>query len=310
MKRRNRPARSQGKALRFATSPRASDFDAPPLYRHMFQEDIQSLRYAVRLSRREEETYHLVGEEAECEKALTICAAVANEDNYRPATNIAGAIGEVVTQLAFYGKAMFEIIDDESDSGLSFASLNPKYVWNIASHCLQIAPRAAWPYLDRKYAVLEKVSIWKIEMPRELGGGRGFRRTLAELSKWPSLGPGFFREDIERRQMPKEFDFSKYQRAHQVLLYRATRRWGWNCRGSSSPNLTEFYWFYRHLTFKWADAVLREHLIAELNSLFDRLGTSARIVVEGHSSPEEILKVRDQMRVGLLDFAGATKAIS
>jgi hypothetical protein len=56
--------------------------------------------------------------------------------------------------------------------------------------------------------------------------------------------------------------------------------------------------------------VLREHIIAELNSLFDRLGTVARIVVEGRSLPEEILKVRDQMRVGLLDFAGATKAIS
>jgi hypothetical protein len=132
---------------------------------------------------------------------------------------------------------------------------------------------------------------------------------LKELSAWSSLGPKFYEDDLKRRHLPKEFVFGDYRRAHQIQLYRATRDWGWGGRDWSLNYVTEYYQFYRHLTFKWAQAVLREHIVKEFNSLFRRLGIAARIVVEGLSSPRDILKVREQMQAGGLDFAGATKAI-
>jgi hypothetical protein len=146
-------------------------------------------------------------------------------------------------------------------------------------------------------------------MPHELGGAAGFRRILQEMSAWSSLGPTFFQDDLKRRQLPKEFAFGDYRRAHQVHLYRVTRDWGWGGRDWSLNYVTEYCQFYRHLTFKWAQAVLREHIVREFNSLFRRLGISAQIIMEGHSSPGDILKIREKMQAGTLDFAGATEAV-
>jgi hypothetical protein len=310
MTKRNKPLRSQGMALQFATPHRFSELDEQPLYRHMFQEDIQSIRFSARLRGTDERTFRFEGTEEECAKANSLCAAIAHDDHYRTAENIAGAIGSVLQELCFYGRSMFEITEDQENSEYSFSSLSPNYVWGLFSYYLQIAPRGAWPYLDREYALLNKASIWQVEMPRELGGVRGFRRILKELSAWSSFGPGFVQEDLKKQQMPNEFIFTEYRRAHQVSLYRATKMWGWDCRDRSTNYLTEFYEFHRHFTFKWAQALLRDHIIRELNSLVSRLGINAQIVVEGLSSPEDILKVREQMHAGLLDFAGATKAVS
>jgi hypothetical protein len=275
----------------------------------MFQEDIQSGRFFIRLSGNEAHTIRFEGTEESCERANALCAAIAQDDHYRPAENITNAIGKVLQGLAFNGQSMFEIMDDPSDSGYSFASFSPRYAWEIFSYYVQIAPRAVWPSLDQKYAVLKKASVWRVEMPRELNGVQGFRRVLRELAAWSSFGPKFFQDDLKKQQMSKEYVFAEYQRAHQVCLYSTTRKWGWNCRDSSGNYITEFYWFYRHFTFKWAQAVLRGHIVGELNTLFRRLGIAAQIVVEGVSSPEEILTVREQMCAGLVDFAGATKAV-
>ena len=264
----------------------------------------------MRLRDTDKRTFRLEGTEEECAKASSLCIAIAHDDHYRPAENISDAVGSVLQELAFYGRSMFEITEDQGDLEHSFQSLSPNYVWGLFSYYLQIAPRGAWPYLDRKYALLKKASIWQVDMPRELGGVRGFRRVLRKLSAWSSLGPGFVQEDLMKQQMPNEFIFGEYRRAHQVSLYRATKTWGWSCRDWSRDYITEFYQFHRHFTFKWAQAVLRDHIIRELNSLFSRLGIKAQIVVEGLSSPEDILKVREQMQAGLLDFAGATKAVS
>jgi len=275
----------------------------------MFQEDVQLMGHFSRSRRNEKPSLRLEGAEEEVTRATSVCASIAGDRHYRGEENISGAIENVVLHLAYDGKALFEVVDDPENSAFSLSSFNPDYVWNLVFSYLQVAPRASWKYLDRKYTVLAKSAVWRVDMPQELGGARGFRRVLKEMSAWSSLGPEFYQHDLERRQLPKEFVFGDYRKAHQIQLYRATREWGWNGRDWSLDYITEYYQFYRHLTFKWAQAVLREHIAGEFNSLFRRLGISAQIVVEGLSSPGDVLEVREQMRAGALDFAGATKAI-
>jgi hypothetical protein len=211
--------------------------------------------------------------------------------------------------LAHYGRALFEIATEPETSALSLVPVNLDYVWNLILFYLQVAPPATWHDLDRKYALLEKSAVWRIDMPQELGGAQGFRRILKKLSAWSALGPKFYQDDLQKGQLPREIVFRDYRRAHQVQLLRVTRGWGWNGRDWSLDYVTEYYQFYRHLTYKWAQAVLREHIVREFNSLFRRLGISAEIIMEDLSSPGDILKVREQMQAGVMDFAGATKAI-
>jgi len=56
--------------------------------------------------------------------------------------------------------------------------------------------------------------------------------------------------------------------------------------------------FYRTLTFLWANAVLREHIISEINSLLERLGILASISVFGISKSQMILSLRNEMVAG------------
>jgi hypothetical protein len=275
----------------------------------MFQQDVQLMGHFSRSRRDEKSAFRFEGAEEEITKASSICASIAGDHRYRQEENISGSIENVILHLAYHGRALFEIVADLENATLSLSSFNPDYVWNLAFFYLQVAPPASWQDLDRKYALLEKSSVWRVDMPQELGGAPGFRRILKELSSWPSPGPEFLSEDLKKQQLPQEFVFGDYRRAYQTQLYRVTRDWGWGGRDWSLDNITEYYQFYRHLTFKWAEAVLREHVVSEFNALFLRLGISSQIIMEGLSSPGDILKVRDQMQAGTVDFAGATKAI-
>jgi hypothetical protein len=305
-KRRNKRSGGARKGLRFV-APGA--YDAPPLYQHMFQQDVQLVGHFSPSSRGEEPVFRLEGMEEQQTKAGALCGSLAGDHSHSREENVAGAIEKVILHLAYYGRALLEIVAEPEESGLSLLPFGPDYVWKLAFFYLQIAPRANWNDLGRKYAVLRKDAVWRVDMPRELGGTHGFRRVIKEMSEWSSFGPEFYRDDIKGGQLPKEFVFRDYQRAHQVQLYRVTREWGWGGRDWSLDHVTEYYQFYRHLTFKWAQAVLREHVVKEFNSLFHRLGISAQIVIQNLSSPSEILKVREKMQDGLLDFAAATKAV-
>ena len=67
---------------------------------------------------------------------------------------------------------------------------------------------------------------------------------------------------------------------------------------------------YRFITFDWAKANLREHIIKELNQLFRQLQIDAEIVVKGLPTAREILKTRQQMCEGKITFGEATKKSS
>ncbi|MFZ0815480.1 MAG: hypothetical protein WAM78_08170 [Candidatus Sulfotelmatobacter sp.] len=209
----------------------------------------------------------------------------------------------------WFGRALFEMVVEPEDATLSLVSFGPDYVWSLPFFYLQVAPRSSLSNGGRRYAVLRSDAVWRVDMPRELGGTSGFRRVLNGLGEWPSLGPGFYQSDLERGEFSKEFVFGDYRRAYQIQLYRVTRNWGWAGRDWSLDNVTEYYQFYRHLTFRWAQSVLREHVVRQFNFLFRGLGISAQIVIEGLSSPSDILRVRDEMKAGSLDFSAATKAI-
>jgi hypothetical protein len=305
-KTKNKRPRGSRKTLQFST---LRSYEAPPLYQHMFQQDVQMIGHFSPSRRIEGPVFRLEGTEENLAKADALCGSLGGDHGHRPGENVAGAIEKVVLHLAYYGRALFEIVVEPEEAALSLAPFGPDYVWSLPFFYLQVAPRASWSDLNHKYAVLRKDAVWRVEMPRELGGTSGFRRVLEGLAEWPSLGPGFYTNDIEQGRFPEEFVFGDYRRAHQVQIYWVTRSWGWAGRDWSLDHVTEYYQFHRHLTFKWAQSVLREHVVRQFNFLFRRLDISVQIVIEGLSSPSEILKVREEMRAGVLDFDAATKAI-
>jgi len=160
-----------------------------------------------RSKRDEKPALRLEGAEEEITKANLLCASLAGDRHYRQEENISGAIENVILHLAYHGRALFETVPDPEDSALSLSSFNPDYVWNLLFIYLQVAPRWSWRDLDRKFALLKKSAVWQVDMPQELGGAQGFRKTLQEMSAWSSLGPEFYQEDLKRGQLQGEFVF-------------------------------------------------------------------------------------------------------
>jgi hypothetical protein len=77
---------------------------------------------------------------------------------------------------------------------------------------------------------------------------------------------------------------------------------------SSERNWTEFMQFYRTLTFRWAQTVLRQHIISELNAMLARFAIKATISVSGMPLSREVLHLQDEMIAGNISYGKAYEA--
>ena len=158
---------------------------------------------------------------------------------------------------------------------------------------------------NKVYVIIPKKDIWAIEMPKKLGGYRGYRAMLRNLARFPDVAPPFLMDQLSNQEWPTSFDPQLHERERAFFVAKATKRWGWDQRDSNLENWSEFYSFYRTLTLKWAQACLREHIVKELNQLFQRLQIDAEIVVRGLPTAWEILRIRKQMCEGKISFIEA-----
>ena len=147
-------------------------------------------------------------------------------------------------------------------------------------------------------------------MPIVLGGCRGYRAMLKNLARFLHLHPSFLTDESGEQEWPAYLDLQRYVREAKLFESKVTARWGWGRRDATDRNWTEFYAIYRNVTFKWAQACIREHIVKELNQLFQRLNIEAKIVMEGLPTARKILEIRKQMCEGKISLSDAFDACS
>ena len=223
----------------------------------------------------------------------------------------------LVGTLLEYGRSVHKIAKIKENSGTHrlhnflcqhFLSGFGKYIQIIPKEDRDLAYEG-YPILpglwNKVYVIIPKKDIWAIEMPKKLGGYRGYRAMLRNLARFPDVAPPFLMDQLSNQEWPTSFDPQLHERERAFFVAKATKRWGWDQRDSNLENWSEFYGFYRTLTLKWAQACLREHIVKELNQLFRRLDIEAEIVVKGLPTAWEILKIRQQMCEGKISFIDA-----
>jgi hypothetical protein len=146
--------------------------------------------------------------------------------------------------------------------------------------------------------------IWRVRLPRRLGGVRGHRRMLRALGERTSPHPRFIFEGTDMGRSAG-YDFAVHRRACEVEIERATQRWGTIPSRFRVEGTTEYFLFSRRLAFKHAQAELREHILAELNQLLARLGLIHRLQVTGLRPAAEIDRALRQLQAGELTVAEA-----
>ena len=242
----------------------------------------------------------------------SLLESLTGHPRYSPAELLSSAVKRIAGKLARNGRAVYQIVRDEKNGeACQLHGFTSQRLFRFFGRYIQIIPKADRGLWEKTYVVIPERDVWGIAMPQVLGDYRGYRAMLRRLPGFQHLAPPFLINELSRQQgWPPYYDYQRYVRGSELFVARLTARWGWNQRDSSQRSRTEFYWFHRTLQFKWAQACLREHIVEELNRLFQRLGIKAEIVMKGLPTASEILAVRQRMCEGHISFIDAYNACS
>lgn len=216
------------------------------------------------------------------------------------------AVRSVAARLATRGRAVYELIRDER--GHLVYQLHPiplVGLHRVVRSYVQIIPKADRYIYDRSYSFAPARDVWRISIPVVLGGYRGHHKIVLQLSKLADPSARLLLGELGNQESPPVYDFQRHVNETAFREAQVTLGYGWDRRDYSDSRWTEFYLFHRITKFSWAQACIREHIIDEINALFQRLNLQARLVVTGLPTASEILALRQQMRDGRISFAEA-----
>jgi hypothetical protein len=209
--------------------------------------------------------------------------------------------------IGYRGEALLELVDGGPDAFPKLAPLPRSPVMRAPGGFYQLIPKADRAELKAGAAIrIPSEKLWRVKLPRDLGGVRGHRRMLAALGERSSPTPNFILRTPDMGRSAG-YDFAAHRRACEVGIERATRRWGTIPSRFRVDGTTEYFLFSRRLAFKRAQAELRDHILGELNRLLGRLQIDHRIRVQGLRSAAEIEKTLLRLRAGELTVSEAMR---
>jgi len=226
--------------------------------------------------------------------------------------------------LASCGKAFYEIVYTYSDEqktkidGFRFIHVINSNIHNYIGFCWQYVPRDVRDRFTegeedkKRFIWLPRKDMFVLSFPRQLGGAHSLKRTIDQLA-WMSKEtiPKFSMKDMEFQKQQPGYDFSLYRESQDIFVLKRTKNLGWPARSLSSEKLLEFYQLYRYMCFERAKAILREHIIKELNKALIRVGKkvgfSAKIVLNNCYSAKDIEGYINKLIEGKLQFSETLK---
>jgi hypothetical protein len=246
------------------------------------------------------------GDEAGKAALEAICSSLSDHSRYELGETVQSAIESIALRLAWFGKAVYEICGSGTD--VSLESVPPHGLFRIGGGFIQLVPKKDRQWLDgHRYAFLPASCAWVVRLPRRLGGPRAHRRLLDQLTAVSQPAPEFWTRELEAGKFTTEFLVSDYNRTRGAYIARITRRWGWNRRDSSGTHDTEFFYFFRSLRFRQAQAILRDHIVSELNKFLLVRGVNATVGLEGFPTEAEVAELINRALEGSLHYAEALR---
>lgn len=313
---------STRKSIRYFNPERGRRAFQPSLYTHMLVEDLHlgvmpiggrsdNPDFVVKLVPPSEEVAKLVRE--------ALPSSLGREPDLTRA--VCHFIDEAANIIAYFGKAFYEIVYYFSDNsrenieGFEFERIMNPSVFSLFGIHMQVVPREIRNHrsdLASPIVVLPRGETLVVSFPGQLGGASRYRKLLSQL-QWfgRSVVPDFAAQDMARQKQTSGYDFSVYKRNQSVLLASITKHLGWTARQLFNEESLEFYQIYRILEFHKCKAILREHILNQINRSLHlvgkRIGFKARIEVEGIPQSKDYDEHIEQLLSGELSFSDALK---
>ncbi|MBI5634718.1 MAG: hypothetical protein HZA15_14710 [Nitrospirae bacterium] len=295
---------------------------------HMFAEDVHLhvMPLGSHARTKHKFTVELTSPDVEVEKIIRYAFPHNGYVQHSLTESISEFIKQCAFELAYKGLTFHEIVrgrqiedrrtpsrklreEPPDPERMFFASHIPGQVINIGSHYVQIIPRVEWAKWRRAFILIPSSDVWRIEIPKQLGGYKNHPQLLRALIKSGTPLPKFINDAMaEQKELPT-FDFKEFHKQQDLIAANETAVWGWAGRELWRDQTLEYYQFYRHVCFAKTMNVLREHILLSINSLLKRISFSSNLVIKGLPSLAELDETLSKMAKGEISFDDAWNAI-
>lgn len=280
------------------------------LYAHMLREDIVTgiMPLGGRSRRHPNFAASIQGAENEIITAKDLIASFSEKGTSDLNEIISRAIEEIARSLSWASCSLYEIVN--SQKSLSIHPVSSRRTFRLPFYTFQVIPGTDKQTSRSKFLYQSNRYIWSISIPEALGGAKGYRKMITRLEKIPPAStPQFVMQELENRAQPSIFDFSEHLALHTLYINKVTSNWNWHRRDWSDDTQCEYYRTYKRSMFKYAQNLLREHIVSELNILLQRLGLSCTILISGLPSAAELLEGVNDLRLGKMNFEEMYKLV-
>jgi hypothetical protein len=207
-------------------------------------------------------------------------------------------VDEVARHLAEHGEAVFEIVRRGEETRL--LAVQPQAMHFLPWLSFEWIPRHATAEEGaRRFIRVPREKLWRVKLPRQLGGKWRQRWLLRKLNRIESIVRAF-RGGLP----PASYDAKAASRAETAAVIAAERRWGMLVTYLQGADVTSYLTIAGSISHVRAQALLRDHILERLNSLLAELGF-APVRVVGLPTAAEIDGVLDELQRGEIDFKEA-----
>ena len=224
-----------------------------------------------------------------------------------------GAIDTLSHYLVNFGETYLEIVDKDDENKTGIADKKLEFlplgkVIKLFGNYIQVVPARNWEHGERKFYVIPSDKIWHLSLPRKLGTPRQHRNMLKRLKVLSGSMPDFALMDGALGGSAK-YDFKVHHQNKDIAVEHTTAGWGSIRSLGRIKGTTEYYYIANILQSAYSRALLREHILSEINNLLCTLGIKNSIRIEGIVSSTEIEETIVQLEQGEIGFTEALKAI-
>jgi hypothetical protein len=278
-------------------------------YEHMFGEDVRNGLVPWRLANDGTASAKLQGESSQVERARFVLSSLGARHEHDTSSLVFESLQAVGEALSWSGVAHYAIWRLE-DGNFELDRFTHRRLVRLPGAYFQFVPAGDLELWKKRVFVVPGRDVWKIGMPSALGGARGYRRLLRRLRYCDHLGPMWWRQELEAGTADPGFGLAEYSKNADLRVRRLTAFWGWTARDMSQKHSTEFYTFHCLLRFRYCQALIREHMVAEVNKLFKHLGISCTLSITGLPKPNDILLLQERMSKGEITMGEALQQSS
>jgi len=288
------------------------DFDSAS-YSAMFIRNYDAGIIPFRMDGKDPFTVRLSVANQGLEKQLVEFLSIGQYGQYFLNESLQSAIEALSLYLITYGEVYLEIVCKDDTDKIDIGSNKPVFLpWGkvikLLNRFFQIVPIANWGHQEKKFYILPASRIWHVQLPKQLGTPRAHRRMLKRLARLSVVTPGFVRKNGIYDESAR-YDFIAQRHYQDIAAESETAKWGGSQGASQIEGTTEYHLVVTRLKSAYSQALIREHLINEINTLIARLGADNALEVEGLVSSATINEAMNKLEKGDIGFSEALDAL-